>query len=303
MMLDCREMRIDLMKMALAAKGTGAHLGGALSAVEIMAALYGGVMKFGPAAEKHDRLIFSKGHGVMAQYVALKQVGLLTEADLLTYKQTGSIVSAHPSVHQGRLGIDFASGSLGQGLSLGVGSALALRRKGWTSKVFVLLGDGECDEGAIWEAAMSAANYSLGNLIAIIDRNGLQYDGDTEDVLKLDDLGAKWRAFGWNVREVDGHDVSALTSALLSSTRNQEPSCAKVTESKPGTQNAELGTQNAEPGTQNPELTEDRPLAVIARTVKGKGVSFMENVPAWHHGILTQKLYDQAMAELTGGVA
>lgn len=262
-MLDCREMRKDILKMALAAKREGGHLGGSLSAVEILAALYGSVMRFdpkSPADEVRDRFIFSKGHGVMAQYAAFRQIGLLTEGQVLTYKQSDSIVTAHPSLNPD-LGVEFSSGSLGQGLSQGVGVALALKRKrNFESRVFVLIGDGECDEGSIWEAAMAAASYKLDNLVAIVDKNGLQYDGDTEKVLALDDLAAKWAAFGWDAVDVDGHDVSQLQEGL----------------SRKG----------------------EKPLAVIAHTVKGKGISFMENVPAWHHSVLTQRQFDQAMAEL-----
>lgn len=264
-MLDCKEMRKDILKMALAAKREGGHLGGSLSSVEILSALYGGVMNFdpkSPADESRDRFIFSKGHGVMAQYAAFRQIGFLTEEQILTYKQSGSVVTAHPSLNPD-LGVEFSSGSLGQGLSQGVGVALALKRKkNLGSRVFVLLGDGECDEGSIWEAAMSAASYKLDNLVAIVDKNGLQYDGDTEKVLALEDLGSKWLAFGWDAVDVDGHDVCRLQEAL----------------SKKGS----------------------KPIAVIAHTVKGKGVSFMENVPAWHHSILTQRQFDEAMAELEG---
>ena len=186
-----------------------------------------------PADETRDRFIFSKGHGVMAQYAAYRQIGLLTEEQILTYKQSGSVVTAHPSLNPD-LGVEFSSGSLGQGLSQGVGVALALKRKGnLDSRVFVLLGDGECDEGSVWEAAMAAASYRLDNLVAIVDKNGLQYDGDTEKVLALDDLAAKWSAFGWDAVDVDGHDVAKLLEAF--STRG------------------------------------DKPLAVIAHTVKGKG--------------------------------
>ena len=249
--------------MALAAKSQGAHMGGSLSLVEIMAALYGGTMSFAPdapQAEYRDRLILSKGHGVMAQYAALKQVGLLSEDELLTYKANGSYVSAHPSVNPG-LGIDFASGSLGQGLSQGVGVALALYKKGnESSRVFVILGDGECDEGSVWEAAMTASHYRLANIVAGIDRNRLQYDGNTEEVLALTDFWAKWKAFGWDVVTVDGHDVQALKEAFRMHT--------------------------------------EKPLAVIAETVKGKGFSFMENMPQWHNGIVTQRLYEQGMAEV-----
>ena len=262
-MIDTKEMRKDLLKMALAAKSQGAHMGGSLSLVEIMAALYGGAMMFdsaAPQAEPRDRLILSKGHGVMAQYAAMKQVGMLAEEKLLTYKANGSPVSAHPSVNPA-LGIDFASGSLGQGLSLGVGVALGLRRKGdECSRVFVVLGDGECDEGAVWEAAMTASHYQLANVVAIIDRNGLQYDGNTEDVLALADFSAKWKAFGWDIVTVDGHNVDALTDAF--------------------------------------HMRTEKPLVVIAETVKGKGFSFMEYIPQWHNGIVTQRLYEQGLAEL-----
>lgn len=262
-MIDTREMRSDLLHMALAAKNQGAHLGGSLSLVEIMAALYDGVMNFdakNPTAKNRDRLILSKGHGVMAQYAALKQTGLLTANDLLTYKADETKAPAHPSLNL-QAGIEFSSGSLGQGLSLGVGTALALKRKNNTaSRVFVILGDGECDEGSIWEAAMTAAHYRLDNLVAIIDRNHLQYDGNTETVLPLEDFSAKWRSFGWNVAECDGHSVKEITAALS-------------------------GKQ-------------DKPFALIANTVKGKGVSFMENMPQWHNGVLTQKLFEQAMAEV-----
>lgn len=266
--MNTQEMRIDLLKMALVAKAQGAHLGGSLSMVEIMAALYSKVLTFDPQdmmAEWRDRLILSKGHGVMAQYTALKQCGLLSEEQLLGYKTNGGMISAHPSVNLG-LGIEYASGSLGMGLSLGVGAALALRRKGNTGpRVFVVLGDGECDEGSVWEAACSATHYKLGNLVAIVDRNGLQYDGPTESVMTLEDFEARWKAFGWDTVSVDGHDVAALVSALSRRT--------------------------------------EKPLAVIARTVKGKGVSFMEHAVQWHNGVVTQKLFEQAMAELGGAHA
>lgn len=265
-MLDCREMRLDILRMGLAAKSAGAHFGGSLSLVEVVAALYGGVMKFDPKNlrdESRDRLIFSKGHGVMPLYAAYRQLGMLSEDELGTYKATGSDVTAHPTVCP-RLGTEFASGSLGQGLSQGVGVCLALRRKSnLNSRVFVLLGDGECNEGSVWEAAESATHYALDNLVAIVDLNGLQYDGDTRAVMSMRDLAAKWRAFGWDCVECDGHDVGALTSVL--SARVKVPRC------------------------------------VIARTVKGKGVSFMEGVPAWHHGVLTQDLFDQASQEILGG--
>lgn len=261
--MNTKEMRLDILRMAFAAKSQGAHMGGSLSMVEIMAALYGGVMAvdiLDMGCEKRDRLIISKGHGVMAQYAALRQKGLLDADTLLTYKASGGLISAHPSINPS-LGIEYASGSLGMGLSLGVGAALAMRRTGNTcSRVFVILGDGECNEGSVWEAAFSAAHFRLGNLVAIVDKNGLQYDGPTEDIMALGDFEARWKAFGWETASVEGHNVGALTDALSQRT--------------------------------------EKPRVVIARTVKGKGVSFMENVPQWHNGVVTQKLFDQAVAEL-----
>lgn len=262
-MIDAREMRSDLLNMALAAKNQGAHLGGSLSLVEIMAALYGAVMNFNAqniTSENRDRLILSKGHGVMAQYTALKQLGVFSAESLLTYKADEAAAAAHPCLNP-KSGIEFSSGSLGQGLSLGVGTALALKRKDNTSaRVFVILGDGECDEGSVWEAAMSAAHFRLDNLTAIIDRNRLQYDGDTETVLPLENFTDKWRAFGWDTEECNGHDVKEITTALSEK--------------------------------------HSKPFVLIANTVKGKGVSFMENAAQWHNGILTQKLFEQAMAEV-----
>lgn len=259
-----RQMRADCLVMGLAAGNNGIHLGGSCSAAEIVAALYFGVMRFNPDNPHHplrDRFIFSKGHGVPIQYAAFHQMGIVGEDELRSFKQAGSRLTGHPS--WGRVdGVDFSSGSLGQGLSLGVGSCLALRYQGNTaSRVFVLLGDGECDEGSVWEAAMSASHYGLNNLVAIVDANELQYDGATSCVLDLGNLGAKWRAFGWDVAEVDGHNVEALLDAF---------NCSGL----------------------------DVPRVVIAKTIKGKGFSFSEGVAAWHHARLTRELYDKGMSEL-----
>lgn len=257
------QIRRDIVEMGFACGMNGAHFGGSLSLVEIMAALYGCVMNFdarNPSDDNRDRLILSKGHGVIAQYAALKQIGLLNDEDLKSFKQNDTKLYAHPSMNL-KTGIEFSSGSLGQGLSLGVGTALALKRKqNKISRVFVILGDGECDEGSVWEAAMSAVSFGLDNLTIIIDRNHLQYDGDTETVLPLENFADKWRAFGWNVTECDGHSVKDIVAALSEK--------------------------------------QEKPFALIADTVKGKGVSFMENMPQWHNGVLTQKLFEQAMSEV-----
>ena len=256
-------IRRDIIEMGFACGSNGAHFGGSLSLVEIMAVLYGGAMKYNhqqPMDETRDRLILSKGHGIMALYAALHQFGRLTDSELADFKQNGSKLSAHPSKNP-ELGIEFASGSLGQGLSLGVGTAMALKMRGnETSRAFVILGDGECAEGSIWEAAMTAAHYKLNNLVAIIDRNHLQYDGDTETILSLESLAEKWTAFGWNVASCDGHNEESLFAALTA--------------------------------------RQSSPFILIANTVKGKGVSFMENDARWHNGVLTKCMYEKAISEL-----
>lgn len=257
------QMRKDSLRMSLAAGSSGAHYGGGLSMIEILDVLYLAIMKINiknPHDDLRDRFILSKGHGVLAYYAALKQVGFVTEFDLDTFKTNNTFLYAHPSMNISK-GIEFSSGSLGQGLSLGVGSCLALQRKGNnTSKVYVLLGDGECDEGSVWEAAASASHYNTKQLVAIIDKNMLQYDGKTKDVLSMEKLEDKWKSFGWETVVVDGHDITQIYDAL--------------------------------------RKEYNKPLAIVANTVKGKGISFMENNPKWHHSILSSKQYEDAMKEL-----
>ncbi len=261
-----RTIRRDVLDMAYATGRTGAHLGGALSSVEILASLYLGTMRMradDPRWEGRDRLILSKGHAALALYPAMAAAGVIPRELLVTFKRDGSLLGGHPSLN-GLPGIEFASGSLGQGLSLGVGVCLALRRKGNdASRAFVLLGDGECDEGSVWEAAASASHFRLDNLVAVVDANAIQYDGATSEVLDMAPLADKWRAFGWDAVEVDGHDVRQL-----------------------------LDVCSARPG---------RPLAVVAHTVKGKGVSFMEGEPRYHNASLTKGQYERALEELEGG--
>lgn len=256
------QMRIDILRMTKAVGNMGAHVGGSLSMVEIMAVLYNTVLSIRvdePRWEERDRFILSKGHGAMAQYAAMKQVGIITDTELMSFKQEGTRLYAHPSMNMD-IGIEFSSGSLGQGLSLGVGTALALKRKSNDlSRVFVLIGDGECDEGSVWEAASSASHYHLDNLVAIVDRNHLQYDGVTDQVMDKSELPRRWEAFGFDVKVIDGHSVEELIAALSSKG--------------------------------------SRPIAVIANTIKGKGASFMENNPLWHNGRLSEDQYKQAMLE------
>lgn len=258
----CNEMRKDIVRMTYGVGNVGAHIGGALSLVEIFAALYfcgRGIGKDSLSDDDRRRIILSKGHGVMAQYAAMKQAGILGSDDLMTFKTSDSALQAHPSMNS-ELGIEFSSGSLGQGLSQGVGVALALLRKGISSEIYVIVGDGECDEGSVWEAAMSAAHFKLDRLTVVVDVNHIQYDGPTCQVMDLGQLESKWKAFGWEPIVVNGHSVKELGAAMIRKTV--------------------------------------RPKAIIADTVKGKGISFMENDPHWHNGRLTKALFETAMSEL-----
>lgn len=254
-------MRRRLLDMALAAGAAGAHLGPSLSETEILAVLYGAVLRVDPARPlwpDRDRLILSKGHGGMGLYAALAETGFLSESDMASFQTTGSDLTTHPVMNRAK-GIEFSNGSLGMGLSLALGVALGLRRHKNPARVFVLLGDGECDEGSVWEAAMAAAHYRLDSVIAVIDRNRMQQSGPVAELMETGDMAAKWTAFGWNVIETDGHDVTALREAF------ERPPLAGV------------------------------PTAVVAHTVKGKGFAFCENVAAWHHGILSRSQYAEAV--------
>jgi transketolase len=237
------------------------HIGSALSIVDILAALYSVVHAPAPRDPDRDRVVLSKGHGALALYAALAARGWLRDEDLETYCADATDLGVHPDHRVA--GIDFSTGSLGQGLSIGTGAALAARLAGSSRRVFVLLSDAECNAGAVWEAVMFAAHHRLSRLVAIVDVNGQQAFGYTRDVLDLSPLAAKWEAFGWMVHEADGHDADTLASLL-----DAEPS--------------------ADP----------RPRVILARTTFGKGVSFMEGQIAWHYLPMTDSQYAQAVAEL-----
>jgi transketolase len=257
-------MRKHILGMALKAGAGSSHLGGGLSMVDITATLFGGVMNYDPKTPlwpDRDRFILSKGHGVLGYYSALCEAGYLTEDDLMTFEQPGSNLLGHPVMNRTK-GIDFSTGSLGMGLSLGIGVALSAKRKEQKIRVFVLMGDGETNEGSVWEGAMAASHYQLDNLVAIIDKNGYQQTGANSDIMCVGNIVSKLYGFGWEVKEVDGHNVRELYSVL--------------------------GSEN----------NSNKPLAIIANTVKGKGVSFAEHNNAWHHGVLTKANYEQAMDEL-----
>jgi transketolase len=259
------KMRIDSLKMGIGTGKLGAHYGGGLSLIEIMNYLYNcatNINKNNLQDDRRDRIIFSKGHGTLALYAALKQIEVLTEKDLLSYKSDNTILYAHPSMNSD-IGVEFSSGSLGQGLSLGVGVALSLRKKRQLeSKVFVVLGDGECDEGSIWEAAMLAGQHKLSNLIAIIDNNHIQYDDYKNKIITMEPFEERWKSFGWTTFRIDGHNYKELKSAFMLSSN------------------------------------QDGPCVIIADTIKGKGISFMENNHFWHHGIMTAEQEQVAYKEL-----
>ncbi|MGO5115125.1 transketolase [Candidatus Avoscillospira sp. LCP25S3_F1] len=260
-------MRVATIELAHRAGKKGAHLGGALSAIEIMAALYGYAMNISydnRMAPDRDRFLLSKGHGSLAYYTALFESGLISRETLECFEQNGGPLPGQPVRNLG-LGIDTSSGSLGMGLSIGVGLAVAAKRQNRSNYVYVLLGDGECNEGAVWEAAMSAVHFSTERLIAIVDCNHMQSDGRCEDVFRTAPLERMWQGFGWETQIVNGHDISALCAAL--------DRCREA----------------------------QRPSVILAQTVKGKGVSFAENAKGWHHGILTDELYEQAMSEVCHG--
>ena len=262
---QARRMRIDIVRM-IAEAGSG-HPGGSLSCADILTALhFGGVMEHRPSEpdwEERDRFILAKGHAAPALYAALALAGYFPEDELMTLRKRGSRLQGHPDSNQVP-GVEVSTGSLGQGLSIAAGAAAGLKLDGKPQCVFALLGDGECQEGQVWEAAMFAAHRNLDNLVAIVDRNGLQIDGSTEDVCAPGDLAAKFEAFGWDAREVDGHDIGALVEAL---------SAAKA-------------------------QRDGKPHAFIARTVKGRGVSFMEGQAGWHGKAPNADQLAQALADL-----
>jgi len=259
-----KNMRKNILDMSLEAGAESSHFGGGLSIVDITATLYGGIMKYDPKKpewEDRDRFILSKGHGVLGYYTALAEIGLISKEELLTFEKSKSFLLGHPVMNR-KKGIEFTNGSLGMGLSVGIGVAIAAKKKNKSFKIFVLIGDGECNEGSVWEAAMSAPHFKLDNIIAIIDKNNFQQTGSNVEILNTDSLNKKWTSFGWDVIEVDGHNIKELFENL------------------------------------NKKNQKDKPRLIISNTVKGKGFSFSENTNEWHHKILTKSQYDKAINEL-----
>ena len=257
-----QQLRYNVLEMI--GIGVAGHWGGSASLAETMAVLYFHVMNADPSdphAPDRDRLLLSKGHAALIQYAALCERGYFPREELRRVKELNGLLQGHPDLSIP--GIEAVTGSLGQGLSIGVGMALAFRLDKKANRVYVIMGDGEQSEGQLWEAAMAASNFKLDNLTAFIDWNKIQATGRTEDVFKIPDLDKKWRAFGWEVVTVDGHDVDKLIAAI-----------------------------------DHAKTVKGKPTLVILDTIKGKGISFAEDVPTYHNGIFDTAKFDAAKKEL-----
>lgn len=260
------QIRRDVVLM-IGGDGHVGHLGGSCSCADIVAALYTAKMKGDPANPKwpgRDKLLMSKGHACIAQYAALAELGYFSKEHLVTLKSFGSMLQGHPDINK-TPGIEANTGSLGQGLSIANGMALAMRLDGLadTHKVYCIMGDGEMAEGQIWEAAMAAKNFKIDNIVGILDLNGLQATGPVKDRFDTNPMPEKWAAFGWHVIEIDGHDIPQILAAL-----------------------------------DEADTVKGQPTVIIAHTVKGKGISFAENVVGFHNGAMTHEQYETALREL-----
>jgi len=258
-----RQIRIDILNM-LNQAGSG-HTGGSLSAVEMLTSLYFSTMKHDPKNPQwkdRDRCVLSKGHAAPALYAILARCGYFDPEELKYLRKTGRMLQGHPDMNT-TPGVEISTGSLGQGLSIANGMAIGLKLDKKNSRVYVLLGDGEIQEGQIWEAAMSAAHYKIDNLCALLDHNGLQIDGPVKEIMDIEPLADKWKSFGWHVFEVDGHDIEAILDALHKA-----------------------------------EKIKGKPSIIICETIKGKGVSFFENKVEYHGVAPTDGELEEALKEL-----
>ena len=258
-----KRVRKHILEMALYAGASSSHFGGALSIVEIISTLFSNQMNLNEKnrySETRDRFILSKGHACLAYYAALCEIGFIKKDELKTFEKNDSNLLGHPVANK-ELGIEFSNGSLGMGLSLGIGLCISSKKKKSNFKVYVILGDGECNEGSVWEAMMAASHFKLDNLYTFIDRNNFQQTGSNNEIMSLDNLKSKLISFGWNTIEIDGHNINEISNALNLNDKN-------------------------------------RPTAIIANTVKGKGFSFSENNNSWHHAVLTKSTYEKALTEL-----
>lgn len=264
--VHAKNIRKNILKMI--AKANSGHPGGSLSIADILTVLYFEKMNIdvsNPKMETRDRLVLSKGHAAPAVYAAICEKGILCSSEMECLRQAESMLQGHPDM-KGTPGIDMSTGSLGQGLSAAVGMAMAAKYQNLDYYVYSILGDGECQEGQVWEAAMAGAHYKLNNLIAFLDHNGLQIDGKNSDVMGVDPLNEKFQAFGWNVIEIDGHNFEQIAAAI-----------------------------------DQAKTVSDKPTMIVAKTVKGKGVSFMENEAGWHGVAPNPQELEQALEEIERG--
>jgi len=265
--LKAEEVRLRLLEIIYKAKA--GHTGGDLSAVNVLTALYFDILNVdpkNPKMENRDRFVLSKGHCAEVFYSVLEAAGFLPSSEVDSYGEDYSPLAGHPTVKNP--GVEINTGALGHGLSAGVGMALAAKMDGKDYKTYVLMGDGEQAEGSIYEAAMAANKFKLDNLVAIIDRNGLQISGSTEDVMPLESIKDRWTAFGWDVIEMNGDDMEDIIKTFS-----------------------------------NINYINRRPHMIISKTTKGKGISFMENVAKWHHGVPTDEQYQLCISEINNRIA
>ncbi len=255
-----KKVRINILKFSLAAGSDSAHIGGALSCADIMGVLYKKYIKIVESGlDKRDRFILSKGHACLALYSCLVELGLIKPEEIQTFEKNESRLLGHPVINK-EIGIEFSTGSLGMGLSLGIGVALSFKNKKKENNVYVLLGDGECNEGSIWESAMSAVNFNLDNLTCIIDNNGFQQTGTNEQIMKNSNIAEKWKSFNWDVYEIDGHNINEIDNAL--------------------------------------SIVSNKPKLIVAKTIKGKGLKIAEENNAWHHSMISKQQYEDGVKDL-----
>lgn len=259
------KIRKSCLDMALSAGKAGCHVGGGFSSIELFAVLFGAVLNVdpkNPCDENRDRFIASKAHCILPHFSTLVLKGFVDREKLMSFHDDAGFLAGHP--WRVESGLEFSGGSLGMGLSIGIGMALNARRKNLTYKTYVLLGDGESNEGAVWEAFMSASHYKLDNLVAIVDYNNMQFDGPCSEIMGMEPLDERLRTFGWETVRVDGHNIAALLEAFSAK-------------------------------------HDGKPLAIVADTVKARGIPGLENRAESHHATLTQEMYDAVVADMEGG--
>lgn len=260
--LHSKNIRKNMLDIALEAGSNSSHFGGGLSTVEILSSLYGYKMNYdnkNTKSEARDRFILSKGHGCLSYYCALVEFGFISKSDLMSFEKFDSNFLGHPVMNKD-IGIEFSTGSLGMGLSLGIGCAIAATKKKINFNTYVIIGDGECNEGSIWESALFASSFKLNNLTVILDHNKYQQTGSLSEIVNSNSLSEKWAAFGWDVIEIDGHNINQILNAF--------------------------------------NLKQDKPKIIVANTIKGKGFSFSESNNDWHHAVLTKNFYEKGLIEL-----